>query len=252
LYDTFAHRHSSQLLGVWPYGEITPENDATLYAAAQATELAKNNGENYTGGGGSTDGFHYENTGHGWVHSALISARLKNATEVNHKLLYVTSNQWYYNSLMTCHYSGFGDPMCPDMSGTVPDIMMEMAIGSCDPTYGVPSGGSGPSLVTGGAVELMQAVPTTIPQGTITGVLTLTQVTVQSLSWNQSAKTVNCTLLNTCGSNQSITLIVRAGISSITTSGSAISSSPLGNIARIVPLAAGVPTNISIVTTNTP
>ena len=76
--DNFDHRHSSQLLTVWPYREITPEAVPALFDAADITMAQK-------------DAYNYEDAGHGWLHSALIAAGLKNAMAVNRKILFFAS-----------------------------------------------------------------------------------------------------------------------------------------------------------------
>jgi alpha-L-fucosidase 2 len=211
--DYYNHRHSSHLLTVWPYAEITPENTPALFSAA-AIAMAKR------------DAYDYENAGHGWVHSALIAAGLKNAMAVNHKILYLLQNQFYFNSLASSHYNNHGSPFCTDTCNTMPDIMMEMLVDSSP-----------------GVLELLPALPQTLDQGAISGVKGRNRVTVQSLSWNTGANSVNCTLQSDI--DQSITLIERSGINTISTSAT-VSASPLGQIARVIQLQAGVSTSISI------
>ena len=253
LSDTFAHRHSSQLLPIWPYGEITPENNPVLYPAVQATELAKNNGENSTGGGGGTDRLQLRE------HRPRLAAQRPRLRPPEERHRGQPQAPPYDHGQVVLQQPDDGalqrirrDPYCTDMSTTIPDVMLGDARRD-RATPPTPSASPGtptpPTPVTGGVVELMQAVPTTVPQGTLTGLLTLTQVTVKSLTWNQTAKTISCTLLNTCGSNQTIVLIVRKGISTIATTGSPVSTlASLPTISRLVPLAAGVPTTLTITT----
>jgi hypothetical protein len=108
----------------------------------------------------------------------------------------------------------------------MPDIMMEMLVDSSP-----------------GVLELLPALPQNLDQGAISGVKGRNRVTVQSLSWNTGANSVNCTLQSDI--DQSITLIERSGINTISTSAT-VSPSPLGQIARVVQLQAGVSTGISI------
>ena len=161
-------------------------------------------------------------------HASLIAASLKNATSVNKHLMTLTGKGYYYNGLTSSHLNSHGGFYCSDTCNTVPTIMMEMLVGS-----------------SAGTLELLPAIPPGLTQGGISGVLGRNQVAVQSLTWNLSAKTVSCTLQSAI--NQNLTLIDRKGISSIVTT-AAVSPSPLGNIARVVELQAGVATNISIVT----
>jgi alpha-L-fucosidase 2 len=209
LKDNYVHRHMSQLLPVWPYGEITPERNAALFDAA-AVVLARK------------DAYH-ETAGHGLLHGALIAARLGNARSVNKRLLQLTSEDYYYNSLASSHYNKHGT-FCTDTCHAVPAIMMEMLVGSSP-----------------GILELLPAVPPALDHGAISGVKGRNRVTVQSLSWDTSNHAVDCVLKSDV--DQEITLIERSGIDTISTSAS-VSSSPLGQIARFVQLVAGVSTHI--------
>jgi hypothetical protein len=214
LTDNYNHRHSSHLLTVWPYGEITPENDPALFRAA-VIALAKK------------DAYNYENAGHGWVHSALIAAGLKDAQAVNRKILYLLQQAFYFNSLASSHYNNHGAPFCTDTCNTMPDIMMEMLVSSSP-----------------GMLELLPALPQALNQGAISGVKGRNRLTVQSLCWDLGANTVNCTLQSDIA--QSITLIERSGINTMSISGGTIGSSPLGPAARVVQLQAGVSAAIAI------
>ena len=210
LQDNYNHRHSSHLLPVWPYQEITPEKTPALFKAATTT-LAKK------------DDFNYSNAGHGVLHSALIAADLKNGEAVNNKLLRLTREGWYFNSLATSHNSNH-DIFCTDACNTVPTIMMEMLIGT-EP----------------GMLELLPALPKTLTKGAISGVKGRNQVTINNLDWDMDNGSVNCTI--TSAINQNITLIEREGIRTIKTNAT-VSTSPLTGIARVIHLKARVPTKI--------
>ncbi len=92
LKDNYDHRHSSQMLGVWPFREITPESDLTMFNAALVT-LAKK------------DQYNYENAGHGLLHAALNAANLKNAQSLTNHVLTLTSQGYYYSGLASSHYT---------------------------------------------------------------------------------------------------------------------------------------------------
>jgi hypothetical protein len=230
LKDNFNHRHSSGLLSVWPYREITPESSPTLFKAAVMTFTEK-------------EKYNYENAGHGLLHSALIAANLKDASSVNAKLMRLTSEGFYYNSLCSSHYNKHG-VFCTDTCNAVPAIMMEMMVCSSP-----------------GVLELLPALPQSLTQGSISGVKGRNRVTIQNLTWNMSRHSVNCTLKSDI--NQRITLIERDGIENISigapntwlqklsqwwhgVSNATISNSPLGEIARTIQLQAGVSTRITI------
>jgi len=212
LQDNYNHRHSSQLLMVWPFREITPENDPSLFKAASMTLTKK-------------DAFNYENAGHGLLHAALIAANLKNAQSVNTKLMRLTSEGFYFNSLCTSHYVNHG-VFCTDVCNTVPAIMMEMLVSSSP-----------------GFLELLPALPPSLDHGAIAGVKGRNQVTVQSLTWNMREHSVHCVLRSDI--TQDITLIQRSGIRSID-SDAKVSASHLGGIARVIQLPAGKSVHVSI------
>ena len=115
LEDNYIHRHMSHLLPVWPYREITPEETPALFKAASAVLARK-------------DAYH-ETAGHGILHGALIAAGLKNPQSVNKRLLQLTREDYYYNSLSSSHYNNHGT-FCTDTCNAVPAIMMEMLISS--------------------------------------------------------------------------------------------------------------------------
>ncbi len=212
LKDNFNHRHSSGLLPVWPFREITPEADPAMFKAARMTLQKK-------------DAFNYENAGHGLLHSALIAANLKNASSVTAKLMRLTREDFYFNSLISAHYNKHG-VFCTDTCNAVPGILMEMLVCSSP-----------------GTLELLPALSPTLTQGAISGVKGRNRVTVQNLSWNLVDKTVDCILKSDV--DQNLTLIERDGITTIK-SKATVSASPIGPIARTIQLKAGVSTVISI------
>lgn len=212
LKDNYNHRHSSHLLPVWPYQEITAEKTPKLFKAASIT-LAKK------------DEYNYENAGHGLLHSALIAAELKNERSVDLKLLRLMREGFYFISLATAHYPNHGT-FCTDVCNTVPAIMMEMLVSS-DP----------------GILELLPALPKELNKGAIAGVKGRNQVTVENLRWNITEKSVNCILKS--DKDQDLTLIVRKGINSIKTT-AIVKPSSLGKMARIIHLRSGVQTTMNI------
>lgn len=213
LVDNYHHRHSSQLLGVWPFREITPEDSPDYFKAALVT-ASKKDEANY-------------GTGHGWLHSALIAAGLKNDLAVSAKLLYLTKSDFYFDSLCTSHNPKH-EIFCTDVCNTVPTIMMEMLISSSP-----------------GVVELLPALPQRLAQGSISGVKGRNRVTIENLSWDLAGNTVACALKSDI--DQPITLMERSGISAIKVdAGTQVGTSTLGDIARVIQLKAGVSTHISI------
>jgi hypothetical protein len=150
---------------------------------------------------------------------------LKDGAQVSTNLLKTLASNSIFRSLMTSHYPGLR-VYNADASNTVPAIIMEML------TYSKP-----------GVTELLPALPDYLTQGSISGVRGRNRVTVVSLTWNLSTKTVNATLLSDI--TQQITLLNRRGISSISSS-APVTSSPIGSFARVLSLQAGTNTTVSI------
>ena len=182
LKDNYNHRHSSGLMGVWPYREITPERDGALFEAACIT-LAKK------------DQYNYENAGHGLLHAALIAANLKNAESVENKLLRFGREGFYYSGLTTAHYVNHG-VFCTDVANTLPTVMMEMLISSDED-----------------GIEPLPALPKSLPKGSIEGMLTRCGVTLNDMSWDMEANTVSLTL--TSNTPQTVTITQRQGIQAV-------------------------------------
>ena len=135
------HRHISHLYAAWPAFE-TQENAALAAACDQAIENRnlENEGEDDT-------------ASHGWVHKALVAARLKNPGSAYHSLYMLMADDIYYTSLMTDHYThgGWG-VFCTDTSiGTV-GVLDEMLLYS-----------------NTGVIEALPALPAEWSEGSITG-----------------------------------------------------------------------------------
>ncbi|MEU3980529.1 glycoside hydrolase N-terminal domain-containing protein [Streptomyces sp. NPDC026672] len=204
--NNYQHRHSSGLMLVWPYREITPETNLAQYKAAQVFLQKKDQGS-------------YENAGHGLLHGALVAADLNQPDSVGAKLLRFAKDDYYYSSMATSHYNNH-NTFATDVVNSVPTVMMEML-----------------AATRPGTLELLPALPRGLDKGSVSGMLGKGQFTIDNLSWDTAAHTAKVTL--TSKTDQNLTLIQRSGISSITGDGVTVQSSPLGAIARVLPLQAG-------------
>jgi len=218
LNDNYPHRHSSQMIPVWPLNEISKEQTPELYYAAQQTLIKK-------------DGYSYEGAGHGILHAALNAANLNNDQSVNGKLLRFIKEDFFFKSLASAHYKDF-NTFCTDVCNTVPTIMMEMLVNSKNQV-----------------IELLPALPQSLLTGSVSGIKTRNQVTVENLTWDMNERTISCQLKSNI--NQNITLIQRRGIVSIT-GNVPITASTIGNEARTIQLKAGETAEITLTVNEIP
>lgn len=200
LKDHYDHRHSSGLIGAFPYHEITPEADEALFEAAR-TALAKR------------DEYTYEDAGHGLLHAALIAAVLKNPDSLLKKLLRLMKEDFYYTGLGTAHYPE-GKVFCTDVAHTFPTILMEMLVYS-----------------EKGVLELLPALPDCLKKGRIMGVLGRNRVRVEELSWDLEQKKINCILISSI--DQQIDLIYRKKIAGIQTKTQKLYTEPGSKLQKI-------------------
>ncbi|MFJ9425808.1 glycosyl hydrolase family 95 catalytic domain-containing protein [Streptomyces sp. NPDC101249] len=112
--DRYDHRHLSHLYGVWPLDEITPYDTPALAAAAHRA-LALRGAEN--------------DSAHGYLHHALVAARLRDGDRVGHALDRVLRGDFFHDSLMSAHYPG-RDVYNADAAHTLPAVIVESLVQS--------------------------------------------------------------------------------------------------------------------------
>lgn len=159
--DYYAHRHTSHLVGVWPYREITAGNSPLTAAAKRALDFRKQ----YQFG---------NNAGHGLLMGALEYACLRDGKSCGELVRQLTATDFYYDGLATSHH-GNHEVFCTDVVNTMPTIVMEMLVGSTDDT-----------------ITLLPALPASLGSGQLRGILTRTGVKVESMSW--SGNGIDCRL----------------------------------------------------------
>lgn len=175
------HRHLSHLYVAWPAYET--QTDPEL---KQAAKIAIDNRDRFN----TVD----DTAGHGWMHKALVQARLKNGDGVLSALLPMMRDVGYYSSLMTDHDSNRRcNCYCTDTSfGTVAAINEALL------------------FTNTGEIEVLPALPSDWTKGSIHGLMARTWVEVKALSWNLSAKTVYVVLRSSKNENA---IRLRAGLS---------------------------------------
>ena len=178
------HRHISHLYPAWPAYE-TQDNPELVAAINQAIENrnTENQGEDDT-------------ASHGWVHKALVGARLKNADSCYNSLMALMADNIYYTSLMADHYThgGWG-VFCTDTTMGTIGIINEMLLYS-----------------NTGVIEALPALPDEWSEGSIEGLRARTNAEVD-LKWN--AETVEITV--TSEAAQTIEIRVYGGESQTVT-----------------------------------
>ena len=157
------HRHISHLYAAWPAFE-TQDDPALAAACNRAVENRnrENEGEDDT-------------AAHGWVHKALVAARLKNADAAAHALYMLMADNLYYTSMMTDHYThgGWG-VFCTDTAIGNVGALDEMLLYS-----------------NTGVIEALPALPEAWAEGGVTGLRARTAAQAD-LRW--TAETVTLTI----------------------------------------------------------
>ena len=147
--DTYDHRHLSHLYGVWPLDEINLYDTPRLAAAAHRA-LQLRGAEN--------------ESAHGYLHHALVAARLRDGERVAHALGQVLGGDFFHASLMSAHYPN-RDVYNADAAHTLPALLVEALVQS-----------------TPDRLVLLPALPAAYPHGQLTGVRTRFGAEVD-LSW---------------------------------------------------------------------
>ena len=161
--EQHAHRHVSQAYFGWPAHD-TQSNPTMAAGLAKTVELRK-----------ATAGD--KSSGHGWLHMALIDARLKNGagvTDALHALLGWNA----YNSAFTTNHNVTGDSAyVTDILNTVPAVLLESLVYS-----------------DRGTVQILPAIPDGMAEGTLSGSLARSRAEVSTLSWSLPNKTATATI----------------------------------------------------------
>ncbi|MDH6455885.1 MULTISPECIES: RICIN domain-containing protein [unclassified Streptomyces] len=210
LSDHYDHRHIQHLYGAWPLHEINPEDEPALVRPALKA-LEKRGDQNISA--------------HGSLHRALAGARLKDGGKVYDNLRKIIGNNMVFKSLMTSHNPDL-DIYNADAAHALPGVLAEALV------YSRP-----------GVLEVLPALPDQLAKGTITGVRTRGRIRIHTFSWDLTARTATLSL--TSAIDQTVTLVSRRGMTSVTTSAT-VASSPLGTHAREVALVAGQRIDITV------
>jgi len=182
------HRHISHLYCAWPAYEA--HNNEALSAACN-TAIANRNRENV----GKDD-----TASHGWVHKALVAARLKNGESAHNLLHTILSSNIYFNSMMTDHNTDRSSGVyCTDTCIGMVGIINEMLLYS-----------------NTGIIEFLPALPDQWVRGTINGLMARTNAQVTRLEWDLHTKKASASVWS--GKDQLIQMSFGLGNGTIRTS----------------------------------
>lgn len=164
--DNNEHRHISHLYCAWPAYE-TQKNSKLQEACKQAI---RNREETNRGKDDASS--------HGWIHRALVAARLKDGEGAAEILRLIFSSDIFYSTLMTDHdINKARGVYCTDTSIGLVGVIQEMLLYSDE--------------------ECVEFLPAAAPEwkiGKVCGLLTRNGVLVKELSWDKKQKTLRAVL----------------------------------------------------------
>ncbi len=173
------HRHLSHLYVAWPAYDTRADVDI-----AKAANIALNNRNKYNTGDATA--------GHGWMHKALVQARLKRGDGMMESLLKMMNGTAYYPSFMTDHDTNRrNDTYCTDtLFGQMGAINEALVFSNT------------------GEVEIIPALPSDWVKGNVTGLMSRSRAEVSDLTWDIEGKSASVTLISNKDENS---LILRCG-----------------------------------------
>lgn len=181
--DNNKHRHISHLYCAWPLME-TQHNEELAKASLQA--IANREKEN--------------SASHGFVHQALVLARLKQGNSVNSLIHSLLKSNICYDSLMTDHNTNRGsDTYCTDTELGLVGIVNESLLYS-----------------DSGEIEILPALPEEWSKGEIKGLSARTNATV-SVKWENGKATaeissaIDQTISVACAGSDAQTIEIKSG-----------------------------------------
>lgn len=155
------HRHISHLYPAWPAYET--KQNSTLAAAAEQALINR-----------QRCNVDDDTAGHGWMHRALVEARLEHGDQAEQAILAMASAQGYYSSLMTDHDTNRRmGCYCTDTLFATQAVLQEMLVFSYT-----------------GIIELLPALPKHLKKGCACGLMARTRAEITLLQWDLSIGTV--------------------------------------------------------------
>lgn len=149
------HRHLSHLYVAWPAYDTQDDPDL-----AKAANKALDNRQKYNTGDATA--------GHGWMHQALVEARLKRGDGMMKSLLKMMNGTAYYSSMMTDHDTNRrNDTYCTDTAFVTLGAVNEAL-----------------AFSNTGQIEIIPALPKDWTDGKVTGLMARTRLEISELAWD--------------------------------------------------------------------
>ncbi|HBE76984.1 MAG TPA: hypothetical protein DDW65_04270, partial [Firmicutes bacterium] len=163
LKDNYSHRHTSHAYSAWPAHEAMGDP-----ALAVGVQRALDMRYSYNASAAES---------HAHDHRALVEARLGNASGLATPLMWLTKNNYRFNSFMTSHNNSLGSAYCTDLNDSYPGIINESLVYSYD-----------------NRIKILPALLSDLNKGSITGLRARCNTLVNALVWDINAKTASITL----------------------------------------------------------
>ncbi len=166
--DNNEHRHISHLYCAWPAYE-TQKDEKLKGACIQAIENRnlENKGKDDT-------------ASHGWIHKALVAARLKDGSSAASILRLLYKSNIFYRSMMTDHNTDRSRGVyCTDTIIGLVGVINEMLVYSNE-----------------GEIELLPAIAPEWTKGRVCGLMARTRACVKQLDWDLQLKEIKVTIIS--------------------------------------------------------
>ena len=184
------HRHLMHLYGAFESGQFSEEADPVLFAAARVAlhnrvEASK------------------EDATHGFMHTGLAATGLGLGDLAFARVELLAKHRSIYLNMVDGHFGG-PRTLCDDGNGATPEIVNRMIIQSKP-----------------GRLELLPALPTALPHGTLSGTRARGAITVNRVTWDMGAGTLSAVLTSDAAQTLVLVLPPGASVDKLTVDGAA-------------------------------
>jgi hypothetical protein len=208
--EHYDHRHYSNLYPLFQSYELSPEETPELWKAACVA--TKKRLEHST-----------ESAAHGRMHGGLCAARARMGDAAYKCIEDLATRRMIFPSMIDSHNADHGI-LCVDGNGCTPEIINNMLI-----------------FAQPGLLDLLPALPTAMPRGSIHGILARGQIKIGRLAWDHTARRVELELTSRIDQTVTVRLPNSPSLTSldVTAGGASVKPSARGVNAREVTLPKG-------------